>query len=115
RNVTALFIKETDKALTTSLDLSADALSILAECMILLQHIPFEGSLHRILSILKMRYSDHDSALHEFRISTPEGLQVLAPTVWTPITTPIGLSDEQAFRFRQNARGPTSTKSRRAR
>ncbi len=108
RSMTALFIKETDKALTTSLDLSADALSILAECMILLQHIPLEGSLRRILSILKLRFSDHDPALREFRIAAPAGLQMLAPLTLAP-TAPMNLSDTQTTRFRQGARGPTST------
>jgi circadian clock protein KaiC len=107
RNVTALFIKETDKALATSFDLSADALSILAECIILLQHIPFEGSLRRILSILKLRFSDYDPALREFRITAPAGLQLLAPFTWSP-TAPMSLNDQQTTRFRQGARGPTS-------
>lgn len=106
RNVTALFIKETDKALTTSLDLSADALSILAESMILLQHIPYEGSLHRIISILKLRFSDHDSTLREFRIAAPAGLYVLAPSAQS-FDAPTRLTAEQTTRL-QNLRGPTS-------
>ncbi len=107
RDVTALFIKETDKALTTSLDFSADALSILAECMILLQHIPYEGSLRRIVSIPKLRFSDHDSVLREFRIAAPAGLQLLAPFPRAP-TEPMDLNDKPTARFRQGARGPTS-------
>lgn len=106
RNVTALFIKETDKALATSLDLSADALSILAECMLLLQQIPYDGSLRRIISILKLRFSDHDSALREFRISSSAGLQVLPPFVWTP--PPMDLPSQHRADFRHNARGPSS-------
>jgi circadian clock protein KaiC len=108
RSVTALFIKETDKALTTSLDLSADALSILAECMILLQHIPYEGSLRRILSILKLRFSDPDAALREFRIAAPAGLQMLPPFMRAP-TGPMDINDQQTARFRPGAGGPVST------
>jgi hypothetical protein len=37
--------------------------------------------MHRILSVLKLRFSDHDSAFREFRIHAPEGLQVLEPFV----------------------------------
>ena len=77
RGVTALFIRETDKALTSQLDISSDALSILAENVMLLQQIPFDGALHRIMSILKLRFSDHDNSLREFRISAPTGLEVL--------------------------------------
>ena len=110
RDVTALFIKETDKALTTSLDLSADALSILAECMILLQHVPHGGSLRRIISILKMRFSNHDSTLREFRITAPEGLQVLAPFAQS-IDPPARATAEQATRL-QNTRGPAAKTGR---
>jgi circadian clock protein KaiC len=78
RQVTALLIKETDKAMAATLDFSADALSVLAENVLLLQQVPYQGALHRILSILKLRFSDHDTALREFRIRAPEGLQVLA-------------------------------------
>jgi circadian clock protein KaiC len=79
RNITALLIKESDKAVAASLELSADALSLLAENVLLLQHIPYQGHLHRILSVVKLRFSDHDTAIREFRIRAPEGIQVLRP------------------------------------
>ena len=77
RGVTALMLKETDKALAATLDFSADALSILAENVLLLQQIPHKGALRRILSILKLRFSDHDQHLGEFLIKAPEGLRML--------------------------------------
>jgi circadian clock protein KaiC len=83
RRVTALFLKETDKALSSSLDLSSDALSILAENVFLLQQLPFDGALHRIITIVKLRFSGHDPSLREFRISAPVGLQVLPPSEQT--------------------------------
>jgi circadian clock protein KaiC len=79
RRVTALLLKETDKALAATLDFSADPLSILAENVLLLQQLPFQGQLHRILSILKLRFSDHDTTLREYRISAPKGVEVLEP------------------------------------
>ena len=79
RQVTALLLKETDKVVAASLEISADALSILAENVLLLQHVPYQGHLHRILSVPKLRFSDHDTAIREFRIHAPEGIQVLAP------------------------------------
>lgn len=75
--VTALLLKESDKALAATLDFSSDALSVLAENVLLLQQMPFQGQLHRILSVLKLRFSDHDSRLREFRITAPIGLEVL--------------------------------------
>lgn len=77
RGITTLFTRETDKALTTQLDISSDALSILSENVILLQQIPFDGTLHRIASVLKLRFSDYDSSLREFHISAPSGLEIL--------------------------------------
>lgn len=79
RNVTALLLKETDKVVAASLELSADALSVLAENVLLLQHVPYHGHLHRVLSVPKLRFSDHDTAIREFRIQAPQGIQVLAP------------------------------------
>lgn len=79
RRVTALLLKETDKALAATLDFSADPLSVLAENVLLLQQLPYRGQLHRILSILKLRFSDHDTTLREFRINAPMGVEVLEP------------------------------------
>jgi circadian clock protein KaiC len=79
RSVTALLLKETDKALAATLDFSADPLSLLAENVLLLQQLPFRGQLYRILSILKLRFSAHDATLREFRIAAPEGVTVLQP------------------------------------
>lgn len=77
RQVTSLLVKETDKLIAPTLDFSADPLSVLAENVILLQQVPFEGELHRVLSIPKVRLSAHDTALREFRIAAPRGLEVL--------------------------------------
>ena len=77
RGVSGLLIKETDKVVATTLDFSADALSVLAENVLLLQQAPYGGELHRIFSILKLRFSEHDATLREFRIVAPNGLEVL--------------------------------------
>ena len=79
RQVTALLVKETDRLIAPTLDFSADPLSILAENVIVLQQVPFEGELHRVLSIPKVRLSAHDTTLREFRIAEPGGLIVLGP------------------------------------
>jgi len=77
RQVTALMLKETDKAVAPMLDFSADVLSMLAENVLLLQQVPYQGQLHRILSILKLRFSDHDATLREFEIKAPGGVRML--------------------------------------
>ena len=79
RGVTLLAIKETAKVVTTQLDFSADALAVLAENVLLVQQLAYHGRLHRVLSILKMRFSSHDYTLREFQITAPEGIRVLMP------------------------------------
>lgn len=77
RRVTALFTRETEKALAASLDFSGEPLSVLAENVILLQQVVFRQNLYRLLSVLKMRMSPHDNTLREFRIISPSGITVL--------------------------------------
>jgi circadian clock protein KaiC len=79
RGVTLLAIKETPKMVTTELDFSTDALSVLAENVLLLQQLAYRGQLHRVLSVLKMRFSNHDHALREFLITSHGGIRVLTP------------------------------------
>lgn len=77
RQVTAIFTKETEKALAATLDFSGEPLSVLSENVILLQQVAYQRHLYRVLSVLKMRLSDHDYSLREFRISAPTGIEVL--------------------------------------
>ena len=79
RGVTLLAIKETPKLVTTELDFSTDALAVLAENVLLLQQLAYRGRLHRVLSVLKMRFSNHEYTLREFLITSPEGIRVLTP------------------------------------
>lgn len=80
RGVTLLAIRETSKGATVLLDLSADALAVLTDNVILLQRLSYRGQFHRALSILKMRFSAHDHTLREFVITQPEGIRVLRAT-----------------------------------
>ncbi len=79
RGVTMLVIKETPKLVTTELDFSTDSLSVLAENVVFLQQLAYRGRLHRVLSVLKMRFSHHDYTLREFLIVPNEGIRVLTP------------------------------------
>ena len=78
RDVTSLFVLESRKVIASELDFSADALAILAENLLLLQQVSFDDQLHRVLSVIKMRFSAHDNVLREFIIQPPEGMHVLA-------------------------------------
>ena len=95
RGVTLLAIKETAKVVTTQLDFSADDLGALAENVLLLQQLAYRGRLHRVLSVLKMRFSSHDYTLREFLITSPEGIRVLAPDE-SGREVLVGLTEQQA-------------------
>ncbi|MBF6589667.1 MAG: AAA family ATPase [Ktedonobacterales bacterium] len=77
RDVTALFIKELRATVATELDLSAGPISVLAENVLLLQQLEYQAKLHRVFSVIKMRFSAHDSLLHEFAIRAPQGIELL--------------------------------------
>jgi circadian clock protein KaiC len=53
-------------------------ISFVADNVILLRYVEMEGRIARALSVLKMRGSDHDKSVREFRI-TKAGLEVLGP------------------------------------
>jgi circadian clock protein KaiC len=77
RNITAMFIREHDTTIATRMSLTPGAVAVLAENVLLLQHIEEGAALHRVLSVVKMRYSAHDAQLHEFTIQAPAGIQLL--------------------------------------
>ena len=117
RQVTSLLVKETDKLIAPTLDFSADPLSVLAENVILLHQVPFEGELHRVLSIPKVRLSAHDTALRDFRIAAPRGLEVLGFSesqagVLEGITR---AQDQVRLPTERNAKQSTATENRRQR
>lgn len=81
RDVTLLAVKEIAKLPSPSaqLDFPASEFSVLAENVLLAQQIAVQNCLHRVFSVLKMRFSAHDYSLREFRITPPAGLHVLRP------------------------------------
>lgn len=79
RNVTAFMAKETRRISAATLDFSVDPLSVLAENVLVMQQVAYHGALHRMLSMLKVRYTAHDMTLREFEIAVPDGIHVLTP------------------------------------
>ncbi len=74
RGVTALLTREVSQFVTMT---PADLLAILAENVLLCQQVSFEGQYHRVLRVLKMRYSAFDPVGRAFQIVAPAGLEVL--------------------------------------
>ncbi len=79
RGITSLFISEHPKVIASQIDFSTDPISVLAENVLLQQQVQYRGRLHRVLSVVKMRFSAHDYLLREFTIEAPQGIRVLAP------------------------------------
>lgn len=74
--VTACCIQEITGVAATEPHLQAIGYAAYADNIVLLRHLEFRAELHRIISILKMRNSDHDRAIREFTIDA-RGLTIL--------------------------------------
>jgi circadian clock protein KaiC len=61
------------------LDLAATPLSVVAENLLLLRSVEYRRQLRRVLSVLTMRFSDHDRAAYEYAITPGHGIQLLGP------------------------------------
>jgi circadian clock protein KaiC len=60
-------------------ELSELGLSSLLQNIILLRYVEVEGRLKRILLVLKMRGTQHDESILEFRISKDNGVEIVGP------------------------------------
>jgi circadian clock protein KaiC len=73
--VTSLFIREARQAVGPELDFADSPLEQLAENVVLLRVVERRGKQESLLSILKMRESDHDRSARAYQL-TRNGLQV---------------------------------------
>ena len=69
RGVTAVLLKETPMAVAGALDYAADPLGMVVDNVLLLQQLADGSRLRRVLSVVKTRFSAHDTALHS-RLTT---------------------------------------------
>ena len=99
RGVTSVFIKEIRQDGAADLAFSDEPISVLAENVVQLRQIDYRGRLHRTITVLKTRFSAHDSAtLREFVVMVPQGIQVLAPADSEPAILTNGLPLENSVR-----------------
>lgn len=104
RQITVLFTKETRQFLPSSVDFSEDPLAALAENVLLVRQVELRSRQHRVISILKMGFSDYDATLREFVIEAPAGIKVLAPFEGDPtVLTTISDEDESAGSARRRS------------
>jgi circadian clock protein KaiC len=76
RRVTTLLIKEQSTLATGPLDLAMDPIAAVAANVLWVQQVVYHDRLCRVLSVPRMRFSDHDTSLREFTITTADGLIV---------------------------------------
>ena len=65
---------EVARVVGQGLDFGDTPLSVLAENLLLLRYVEYLGRLHRVVSVLQMRFSDFDPAIREFGIEAGLGL-----------------------------------------
>ena len=76
KDITSLMAKEIPQIVGPELDFSDTPLAFLAENLVLLRFVEFRGELLHIISILKMRDTDHDYSIRQCIIND-KGLKVL--------------------------------------
>jgi circadian clock protein KaiC len=69
-NVTTVYTAETRNLIGAVIEGPTIGLSTIAENLILLRYVEMRSQLRRLISIVKMRDSDFDSSLREFRITS---------------------------------------------
>ncbi|HEY8599626.1 MAG TPA: ATPase domain-containing protein [Thermomicrobiales bacterium] len=85
RRVTGLFIKESRQGLPSAIDVSEDPFAAIAENVILIRQVELRSQQHRVISVLKMGFSNFDTTLREFVIAPPDGIRVLTPFEGDPV------------------------------
>jgi circadian clock protein KaiC len=61
------------------LDFTGSPLSALAENLVLLRRVEYRGELAQVISVLKMRFSAFDNAIHLYTLTDGRGITVLGP------------------------------------
>ncbi|HEU5060469.1 MAG TPA: ATPase domain-containing protein [Kofleriaceae bacterium] len=74
--VTTVYTMETTDLLGPRIEVPLKGVSAITHNIILMRHVEMEARLYRLLSILKMRDGDYDSAIREFRIDDG-GIEIL--------------------------------------
>jgi circadian clock protein KaiC len=111
QDVTTYLTLDIPRIIGQELDLTDSPLALLAENLVLLRYVEYRSRLERQLSVLKMRTSAHDHAIHAFEISAGSGLRLLgdvrpADGLLPERARPSASSAEPAPRRRRPRGGP---------
>ena len=77
RSVTTYVTLDINTIVGPALELAGTPRSVLAENLLVLRYAEYHGQLHRLFSVIKMRFSDYDRGLREFTMRPGHGLQLL--------------------------------------
>jgi circadian clock protein KaiC len=78
KELTSLSTWETSQIVGQEFSLSEVGVSFLVDCVVVLRLVEIESTIRKALLVLKMRGSDHDQALREFKINS-HGVEVSKP------------------------------------
>lgn len=76
QGVTTYITLDLNTILGPTLELTDVPLSVVAENLLILRYAEYDGALHRLLSVLKTRFSSYDARLHEYGIVAGSGIAV---------------------------------------
>ena len=76
RNVTTFLTVDVPTIVGPELSFAGTPLVVLAENLLLLRSVEYQGELRRVFSVLKMRFSSFDRAVHEYSIEDGEGIRI---------------------------------------
>jgi circadian clock protein KaiC len=79
REVTTYLTLDVAMIVGPALELAGTPLSVIAENLVLLRQVEYRGTLHRVLSVLKMRFSGYEPAIYEYTVSLGEGIRIVGP------------------------------------
>jgi len=79
REVTTYLTLDVPMIVGPELQLADTPLPVLAENLLLARHVEYQGSLHSVLSVLKMRFSAHERAIYEHTVTSGKGFQIVGP------------------------------------
>jgi circadian clock protein KaiC len=76
RDITSYFTVDVPTIVGQELSFAGQPMVALAENLLLLRHAEYQGELHRLFSVLKMRFSAFDPAVAEYTIEESRGVRI---------------------------------------
>jgi len=97
RGVTTLVVREAWRTVAEAPEDLADPVSLMADNVIVLRQVVVDNCLRRTLTVMKMRFSAHDVALHEFHIVAPQGIRLQPFSSGAPVAATLDPTPENRY------------------